>query len=256
MPDQNRVRCPVCDHLVWTSNLRKRPRFGVFEQKGVPGGHGITLEELDDKDGIDKLAGVKLLDALVMFLREGWLTKEEVLRSLKLTEKEREKWGLSKGKAESERERKRKIKWGISPERRAKELLKWAIRRSGKESEEEKRERQKWGIKEKRRGHEGGGKMGRLNMREKTEKWRDKNPMECEDLDERTQEIIGCKLSDEEIAERPPMTATYHDEVEGKIYLMDARKVHHIQDSPPEIRRNVKPVEPAEEVQKRKEMEV
>jgi len=115
MPDQNRVRCPVCDHLVWTSNLRKKPRFGVFKQIGVPGGHGITLDELDDKDGIDELAGVKLLDALVMFLREGWLTKEEVLRAIKLSEKEREKWGLSTEEAETEEEREEKIKWGLSP---------------------------------------------------------------------------------------------------------------------------------------------
>jgi len=93
-------------------------------------------------------------------------------------------------------------------------------------------------------------------MREKTEKWRDKNPMKCEDLDERTQEMVGCKLSDEEIAERPPIATTYLDEVEGKIYLMDARKVHHIQESPPEIRRNVKPVEPMKELQKTKEVEV
>lgn len=146
MPDQNRVRCPVCDHLVWTSNLRKKPRFGVFEQEGVPGGHGITLDELEDKDGIDELAGVKLLDALVMFLREGWLTKEEVLRAIKLSEKEREKWGLSTEEAETEEEREEKIKWGLSP-KQTKELLKWGIRDRKKEGEEEEEERLKWGIK-------------------------------------------------------------------------------------------------------------
>jgi len=147
MPDQNRVRCPTCDHLVWTSNLRKKPRFNVFKQVGVPGGNGIVLDELDDKDGIEKLAGVKLLDALVMFLNEGWLTKKDVLRAIGLTEEEREKWGLSKREEETEEERKRKIKWGLTP-KRAKELLKWSIRRKeGKESEEEKEESLKWGIK-------------------------------------------------------------------------------------------------------------
>ena len=41
---------------------KEKPRFNVFKQIGVPRTR-ITLDELDDKDGIDELAGVKLLDA-------------------------------------------------------------------------------------------------------------------------------------------------------------------------------------------------
>lgn len=87
---------------------------------------------------------------------------------------------------------------------------------------------------------------------EKTENWRDKNPIACEDLPEDVQESVGCTRTDEELAERPPTYTGYLDEVEGKIYLMDKRKLHHIQKAPPEIRRNVKPVEPLKKVQEEK----
>jgi len=100
MPEQKRIRCPVCGMMGWTTSLRRDPSFETYEQEGLGRGKGLDFKEDGHDTDILQLELYKLLSCLEEMMERGWITPKQLLKWVKrhIEEEEKEKWEEPEGK--------------------------------------------------------------------------------------------------------------------------------------------------------------